>query len=59
MCKDLIGTYYEKEGKLYRCIGLITRPTVILENIKTKEQETHVIDCRNYNEFEHFIKEIK
>lgn len=59
MAEDLIGTYYEKEDMSYKCVGLITHPAVILENVKTKEQQIHVIGCRNYNEFTHFIKEKK
>jgi hypothetical protein len=57
MYDELLGTYYEKDGRIYRCIGLITSPAVILEDIETKNQETHVIDCLNYKEFKHLIQD--
>jgi hypothetical protein len=55
--EELLETYYIKNGKVYKCIGLIINPAVILEDIETKKQEVHVIGSINYKEFTHFIKE--
>lgn len=35
----------------FRVIGIADKPTVIIENIKTGERETHVISSLNFSKF--------
>lgn len=52
-----LNTYYTDGKKGFKCIGLITHPAVILEDVKTGERETHVIGCLNYNQLKHLVED--
>ena len=52
-----LETYYVRNGEIFKCVGIITNPAIVLENIKTGEQETHVIGCLNYQQFKRLIED--
>jgi hypothetical protein len=42
---------FMKDGVAYKAIAFCEHPTIILENIKTGEQEHHVVHCLNIQAF--------
>ncbi len=48
--KDSVGKLFlSGEGTIYRQLSYQSSPTVTLENVISKEQENHAVDCLNIN----------
>lgn len=43
---------WRKDGRIYRTLGLISDPAVIIEDVMSGERETHVISSLNFAEYE-------
>lgn len=63
----VLDRLYQRGGQLYRCIGLQTNPTALLEPLNPTYEQIHkcgcggqehvAVDCRNAGDFEALIPE--
>lgn len=45
------GQLFERNGEIFRVVGIIDEPTVEVEHLITGKLENHAITCRNFSEF--------
>jgi len=46
-----LNGYWERDGKVYRAIALITDPAIVLEELISGKRETHVCISPLFGEF--------
>ena len=55
--KDILKYYVDKQNNLYQMIGYCDSPTVIMQNVHTRQIEHIVPDCLNAENFVKLIPE--
>lgn len=50
---NTLTSFWLKDGHVYRTLGIITDPAVIIEDVVTGERETHVIHSRTFAAYTH------
>lgn len=55
----MLQDVWRKGDRLYRTIGLITDPAVVIEDVLNGEHQTHVVESRLFAEFERLRPEAK
>lgn len=48
-----LRSVFRKGDRLYTVVGIADDPTVTIEDVLTKQRESHVIRSRNFAEYEH------
>lgn len=56
---DMLHDLWRKDGRIYRTLGIITDPAVIIEDVVSGDRETHVIHSRNFAEYERLRPEAR
>lgn len=55
--KDILSYYIDSEKNLYQMIGYCDSPTVIMQNVHTRQTDHVVPDCLNAEKFIKLIPE--
>jgi len=53
----LLRALWRKDRRIYKTVGIIYDPAVVIEDVASGEQETHVIGCLNYEQIERLLPE--
>ena len=56
--KDVLSYYTDKHGNIYQMIGYCDSPTVIMQNLHTRQNEHIVPDCLNAEMYIKLVPEI-